>query len=83
MRENSISFYQFYVLISFISRNFGEEYLVLLAVAVSLIEFSVVFDGIGMAIQPLIGVYLGEKNHLLIRRLMKDTVLTAIIEGDH
>ena len=70
-----------YVLISFISRNFGEEYLVLLAVAVSLIEFSVVFDGIGMAIQPLIGVYLGEKNHLLIRRLMKDTVLTAIIEG--
>ena len=70
-----------FVLISFISRNYDEKYLVVLAVAVSMIEFSVVFDGIGMAIQPLISVYFGEKNHFLIHRLMRNAEKTAIVEG--
>ena len=70
-----------FVMISFISRNYDEKYLVVLAVAISLIEFTEVFDGVGMAVQPLISVYFGEKNHFLIRRLMRDAVKTAIIEG--
>ena len=70
-----------YCLITYISRHFGKEYLVVLAVAMVVIELAVVFDGIGMGIQPLLGVYYGERNHLLIRRLMKDAVVTAIIEG--
>jgi len=70
-----------FVLIGFISRHYDEKYLVVLAVAVSMIEFSVVFDGIGMAIQPLIAVYFGEKNHFLIHRLMRDAEKTAMIEG--
>ena len=70
-----------YCLIAYISRRFGTEYLVILAVAVSVIGLAVVFDGIGMAIQPLLGVYYGEKNHLLISRLMKDAITTAVVEG--
>ena len=70
-----------FVLISYISRSFGDKYLVVLAVAISLIEFAVIFDGIGMAIQPLMGVYLGEGNHFMIKRLMKDAIKTAIYEG--
>ena len=70
-----------FVLISFISRNYDEKYLIVLAVAISLINFSVVYDGIGMAMQPLISVYFGEKNHFLIHRLMKSAEKTAIIEG--
>ena len=70
-----------FILISYISRSFGDKYLVVLAVAISLIEFAVIFDGIGMAIQPLMGVYIGEGNHKMIRRLMKDAVKTAIYEG--
>lgn len=70
-----------FILISFISRNYDEKYLIVLAVAISLINFSVVYDGIGMAMQPLISVYFGEKNHFLIRRLMKSAEKTAIIEG--
>ena len=70
-----------YVMIGFISRNYDEKYLVVLAVAISMIEFTEVFDGIGMAIQPLISVYFGEKNHFLIHRLMRDAEKTAIIEG--
>ncbi|MCR4656841.1 MAG: hypothetical protein K5770_11515 [Lachnospiraceae bacterium] len=52
-----------------------------LAVVISLIEFSVVMDGVGMAIQPLIGIYFGEKNHQLIKRVMKAAIKAALIEG--
>jgi len=38
-------------------------------------------DGVGMAVQPLLGTYLGEKNHVLIRRLMHAAAKAAIIEG--
>lgn len=70
-----------YVMIGHISLRYGETGLITLAVVVSLIEFSVVMDGVGMAVQPLLGTYLGEKNHVLIRRLMRAAVKAALIEG--
>ena len=70
-----------YVMIRFVSANYGNAGQVTLAVVVSLIEFSVVLDGVGMAMQPLIGTYYGEKNHKLIKRVMKSGVKAAIIEG--
>lgn len=70
-----------YVMIGFVSGRFGEAGLVTLAVVVSLIEFGVVMDGVGMAMQPLIGTYFGEKNPVLIKRVMKSGVKAAIIEG--
>jgi len=50
-------------------------------VVVSLIEFGVVMDGVGMAMQPLIGTYFGEGNSKLIKRVMKSGIKAAIIEG--
>ena len=70
-----------YVMIGFVSRNYGDTGLITLAVVVSLIEFSVVMDGVGMAMQPLIGTYFGEKNHKLIKRVMKEGIKAALIEG--
>ena len=70
-----------YVMIGFVSARFGEAGLITLAVVVSLIEFGVVMDGVGMAMQPLIGTYFGEKNHVLIKRVMKSGVRAAAIEG--
>ncbi|MBP5293872.1 MAG: hypothetical protein J6023_07090 [Clostridia bacterium] len=70
-----------YVMIGFISRNYGDPGLIALAVVVSLIEFGVVMDGVGMAMQPLIGTYFGEKNHKLIKRVMRSGIKAAIIEG--
>ena len=69
------------VMIGFVSGRFGETGLITLAVVVSLIEFGVVMDGVGMAMQPLIGTYFGEKNHVLIKRVMKSGVKAAVIEG--
>ncbi|MBO6165414.1 MAG: hypothetical protein J6O17_03475 [Eubacterium sp.] len=70
-----------YVLISYVSAHYGETGLITLAIVVSLIEFGVVLDGVGMAIQPLLGTYLGEKNHVLIKRLMRMAVKAAVLEG--
>lgn len=70
-----------YVMIGHISVRYGETGLIALAVVVSVIEFSVVMDGVGMAVQPLLGTYLGEKNHVLIRRLMRAAAKAALIEG--
>ena len=70
-----------YVMIGFVSNHYGESGLITLAVVVSLIEFGVVMDGVGMAMQPLIGTYFGEKNHQLIRRVMKSGIRVAILEG--
>ncbi len=70
-----------YVMIGFVSGHYGESGLITLAVVVSLIEFGVVMDGVGMAMQPLIGTYFGEKNHQLIKRVMKSGIKAAIIEG--
>ncbi len=70
-----------YVMIGFISSRYGDSGLITLAVVVSLIEFGVVMDGVGMAMQPLISTYFGEKNHQLIKRVMKSGIKAAIIEG--
>ncbi|MBR5925754.1 MAG: hypothetical protein IKZ78_00170, partial [Firmicutes bacterium] len=70
-----------YVMIGFISVRYGDPGLITLAVVVSLIEFGVVMDGVGMAMQPLIGTYFGEKNHVLIKRVMKSGIKAAVLEG--
>ena len=70
-----------YVMIGFVSGHYGEPGQITLAVVVSLIEFSVVLDGVGMAMQPLIGTYFGEKNHVLIKRVMRSGYKAAILEG--
>ena len=70
-----------YVMIGFVASHYGDVGLVTLAVVVSLIEFGVVMDGVGMAMQPLIGTYFGEGNHRLIKRVMRIGVKAAIVEG--
>ena len=70
-----------YIMIGFVSTHFGTAGQVTLAVVVNLIEFGVVMDGVGMAMQPLIGTYFGEKNHLLIKRVMKSGIKAAVVEG--
>ena len=70
-----------YVMIGFVSARYGDSGLVTLSVVVSLIEFSVVLDGVGMAMQPLMGTYYGEKNHVLIRRVMGAGIKAALAEG--
>ena len=61
--------------------SFGAEYLPVLSVIVSVIELTVVFDGIGQAITPLVSVYRGERNTEGIRKVMRLAGKTAALEG--
>ena len=70
-----------YVMIGFVSSHYGESSLITLAVVISLVEFAVVLDGVGMALQPLVGTYFGEGNHRLIKRVMKSGAKAAVVEG--
>ncbi|MCR5329422.1 MAG: hypothetical protein K6E12_11325 [Saccharofermentans sp.] len=70
-----------YVLIAHVSSKYGDRGLVILALVISLIEFSVVLDGVGLAVQPLLGTYLGEKNNVMIKRLMREAAKAAFVEG--
>ena len=70
-----------YVLIGYIARHYGDEAQVVLAIITNLIEFCVVMDGVGLAVQPLVETYLGEKNYKMIKRLMKSAIKAAATEG--
>lgn len=73
--------FMIYIITGFISVYYGDTELTVFAIVVCLIEFSVVLDGVGTAIQPLIGTYYAEENHLLIKRVMRSGMKAAIIEG--
>lgn len=70
-----------FILIIHVSSQYGDGGLVTLALIMNLIEFSVVLDGVGMAVQPLLGTYYGEKNNVMIKRLMREAVKFALLEG--
>ena len=70
-----------YVLMAHVSSKYGDKGLVTLALVICLIEFSVVLDGVGLAVQPLLGTYLGEKNNVMIKRLMREAAKASFIEG--
>ncbi|MGN0412252.1 MAG: MATE family efflux transporter, partial [Lachnospiraceae bacterium] len=65
----------------FILSRFGEFYLPVLSVIISVIELTVIFDGIGQAITPLVNVYRGEKNTVGIRKMMSLAGKAATLEG--
>ena len=66
---------------AFISAEFGSEYLILASAIALCREFQLVFDGIGAAVGPIFGVYVGEQNHSGLRSSYSLANKTAIIEG--
>ena len=61
--------------------RFGEELLAVVALGVSVVQFSIVFDGVGEALIPLGGMYAGEKNKPALRELATHAALVATGEG--
>lgn len=69
------------VLNAFVSARFGPEFLILVSVAVFCRELQMVFDGIGEAITPILGVYLGEESKSGLKSIYRLANKSAIIEG--
>ena len=70
-----------FALNAYVVARFGSEALPILAVVVMTIGVSETFDGVGNAVQPLVGVYVGENNGLLTRRVMRMALRLSLFEG--
>ena len=70
-----------YLFSGFFISKFGSASLPVVTVATGLVEITIIFDGIGQAVSPLINTFLGEKNNLGIRKIMRTSKITAITEG--
>lgn len=60
---------------------FGQALLPVVALAASVVEFSIVFDGVGEALIPLGGMYDGEGNWPALRELAGHSAFVATVEG--
>ena len=61
--------------------EFGQGLLPVVALAASIVEFSIVFDGVGEALIPVGGMYAGEGNKPALRVLANHSALVATAEG--
>jgi len=58
-----------------------QDMLAVVALGASIVQFSIVFDGIGEAIIPIGGMYAGEGNAPALRTLANHSALMATLEG--
>ena len=61
--------------------GFGDGKLAVVALAASVVEFSIIFDGVGEALIPLEGMYQGEGNLPALKSLAGHSALVATAEG--
>ena len=71
----------FFFLNKYVIMNFGSDVLPVVGVAVALWGFLEFFNGIGVAIQPIVTVYYGEGNMKSVRTVMNAAMLVAVLEG--
>lgn len=70
-----------FALNAYVIAHFGSDTLPVLAVVVMTIGISEMFDGVANAAQPLASVYIGERNPLLTKRVMRAALTTTLLEG--
>lgn len=71
----------FYALNLFVVARFGARTLPVLAVVICVMGLSEAFDGVANAAQPLVGVYIGERNDRLVGRVMGYALRVGLAEG--
>ena len=69
------------ILNAFFLQMFGEKYFPVLSVIIGVLQLAVFLDGIGQAAEPLINIYLGEKNFNGVAKVMDIAIRTALIFG--
>ena len=66
---------------AFFLKTFGEQNFPILSVVMSLLQFSQFLLGLSNATEPLVNVYLGEKNFDGIKKVMKISIKTQLFSG--
>lgn len=71
----------FFFLNKFAIMVFGPEVLPVVAVVTALWGFLEIFNGVGVALQPIVTVYYGENNYRPIRTVLNSAMRIAVLEG--
>ena len=71
----------FFFLNKYVIVHFGSQWLPVVGVAVAVWGFLEFFNGIGVAIQPIVTVYYGENNTKSLRSVMNSAMGVAVVEG--
>ena len=70
-----------YMLNIFIITYFDISSLTTLSIVINVMELGIIFDGVGQALAPLLGIYRGEKNKAGIVNIVNTAQRSAIAEG--
>lgn len=65
----------------FFLKTFGEQNFPVLSVVLSILQFGLFLEGVAEASEPLVNVYLGEKNFDGVKKVMKITTKVAFLSG--
>ena len=71
----------FFALNKLVIAKFGSDMLPVTGVAIVVWSFLEFFNGVGVAAQPLVTVYWGERNTRAIRKVMQAAIVAAAAEG--
>lgn len=71
----------FFMLAKLVIVEFGSEMLPVLSVVLVCINLTLLFNGVSAAVQPIVGIYFGERNARSVRRVMNDAMKVALAEG--
>ena len=71
----------FFLLAKLVVYEFGSEMLPVLSVVLVLINMKQLFNGVAAAAQPVVGIYVGERNERGIRAVMRVAMVTSLVEG--
>jgi len=71
----------FFFLNKYVIQRFGSDVLPVVGVATTLWGFLEFFNGIGVAIQPIVAVYYGERNMKCVRTVMNAAMGVSVLEG--
>ena len=71
----------FALLNAFVIRNYGAGMLPVLSVVLVVLGLSEAFNGPANAAQPIVGVYLGERNTIGVRTVMRVATRVTLVEG--
>ena len=71
----------FFVLNKLVIAKFDSDMLPVAGVAIVVWSFLEIFNGVGVAVQPLVTVYWGERNTRAIRKVMQAAIVAAAVEG--
>ena len=71
----------FFFLNKYVIQRYGSDMLPVVGVATALWGFLEFFNGIGVAVQPIVTVYYGEGNMKSVRTVMNAAMKVAVLEG--